>query len=247
MQQDSVFGRIYQSVARLKDHADSNSELAIQTNEIISRVEDMALAGNFEMRRLSEAMAAISESSASINSTLKVIDNIAFQTNILALNAAVEAARAGQHGRGFNVVASEVRQLANRSAQSVVSTSTVLAESDAKVEVGVELGRKTSESFSSIENIATTAAKLMSKVTEQAKDQSRIIAEVTAGLEQVTDIAKHYVDDASANAAVSEELQTLATRMHQMLLESGRTVRRDATITRILSHGEDDTSDVKIF
>lgn len=217
VEQDSVFGRISEAVERLKSHADSNSRLAHDTNEIIGEVQTMAVAGNFEMRQLSEAMTAISESSQRINATLKMIDSIAFQTNILALNAAIEAARAGTHGRGFNVVASEVRQLANRSVQSVVATSETLNESDVNVRVGMEMGRKTSESLSQIETIATTAAQLMNKVTEQAQDQTRIIEDVLSGIGQVADIAKRNVHNASVNASVAEELLALATKMSNVL------------------------------
>ena len=228
VQQDSVFVQITESIERLKTHAESNSEMARRADDIISEVETMAIAGNFEMRQLLEALKAISDSSDSIENALKFIDNIAFQTNILALNAAVEAARAGSHGRGFNVVASEVRQLANRSAESVVTTMSTLWESDEKINVGVSLGRKTSESFLEIEGISTSAAKFMRKVVEQAQDQSRIVHEIAAGILQVSEIAKQNVDNASSNAAVAKQLLTLATQMHNMLMQSG--VRNDAPL-----------------
>ena len=217
IEQESVFSEISQATEQLKNHADSNAGMAKETNDIITRVESMALDGGVQIRNLSEAMTAISESSKTINSALKAIDTIAFQTNILALNAAVEAARAGSHGKGFNVVASEVRQLANRSAQSVVTTSQILKESDDKIGVGVTLGRKTSESFSDIESVATQAANLMRQVTTQAREQSAILAEVVTGIGQVADIARKNVLTASANASVSEEILAISSRMRGVL------------------------------
>ena len=217
VEQEAVFKEISSSMERLKKHADSNSNLASETNQIIEKVETTAVAGNFEMGQLSDAMAAISASSLDIQSALKIIDNIAFQTNILALNAAVEAARAGIHGRGFNAVAAEVRNLANRSAQSVVTTSSTLSASDEKVVQGVEMGKKTAESLFVIENNATAAAALMARVTEQATDQSRIVDEILVGLEQVAEIAQKNVDAAASNASVSQQLLNLATTLEELL------------------------------
>jgi methyl-accepting chemotaxis protein len=221
-EQSSVFQEISKAASRLEAHARSNAELAGNTNRIIEQVERTATDGNQRMRQLSEAMQEISGITESINTALKAIDVIAFQTNILALNAAVEAARAGSHGRGFNVVASEVRQLANRSAQSVVSTTETLRESAAKVQVGLDMGEKTMTALEEIERIATDAAQLMRKVTEQAADQSRIISEVLAGLEQVMEVAKRNVDSASTNAAVSEKLLSLSSQISVFLSKTHR-------------------------
>jgi Methyl-accepting chemotaxis protein len=227
VEQDSVFGDIAGMAQRLKTHADSNRELALKTNSMFLDVEQMAIAGNAEMRDLFSAMTAISEGSRTITEALKSIDTIAFQTNILALNAAVEAARAGSHGRGFSVVASEVRLLANRSARSVDSTSAILNDSEVKIGHGVELGERTSASLSTIENTAIAAAVLMGKVTEQATDQSKIINEIASGLEQVESIAKRNVNNASANAAVAEQLLSLANNLNGMLGTTAMTAEND--------------------
>ncbi len=213
VEQESIFDQFGAAIGRLKEHADSNRDLAERTNAIISEAETMAVAGNVEMRRLFDALTEISESSRLIETTLKLIDNIAFQTNILAINAAIEAARAGHQGRGFSVVANEVRQLANKSAGSVETTAVSLHESNEKMEYGVRMGEKTTESLSQIESIATRAAMLMNQVTEQAKDQAKIIAEILNGLDQLKEIARRNVNNASSNAAVAEELLTLATGM----------------------------------
>jgi methyl-accepting chemotaxis protein len=217
VEQDSAFQQISDSVDRLREHAESNSRLAEETNGIIKKVEGMAMASNGEMQQLSGALEEITGISKNVNIALKVIDSIAFETNILALNAAVEAARAGSHGRGFAVVADEVRQLANRSAQSVVSTTATLEESGNKVAFGMEMGRQTAASLEEIEKIATSAAALMKKVTAQAGEQSLIIREVLEGLKYVANIAKRNADNASANAAVAEQLHSLAASMSDML------------------------------
>ncbi len=228
VEQESVFTQISRAVERLKEHADSNARLAEETNGIISQVETRAVAGSYELQRLSEAMHGISDSSTKINQALKAINTIAFQTNILALNAAVEAARAGSQGKGFSVVASEVRQLANRSAHSVTTTTAILDESDRKVEAGVELGVRTAESFVEIETESTNAAKLMNQVTEQAREQSRIVAEIVTGLGQVAEIARRNVENASSSAAMAEELLGQISHVSNFLNESVNGVAQNA-------------------
>ncbi|MCC8165453.1 MAG: methyl-accepting chemotaxis protein [Planctomycetes bacterium] len=230
VEQESIFDQFGAAIGRLKEHADSNRDLAERTNAIISEAETMAVAGNVEMRRLFDALTEISESSRLIETTLKLIDNIAFQTNILAINAAIEAARAGHQGRGFSVVANEVRQLANKSAGSVETTAVSLHESNEKMAYGVRMGEKTTESLSQIESIATRAAMLMNQVTEQAADQAKIIGEILGGLEQLKEIARRNVNNASANAAVAEELLTLATGMTASLTgdEDAKRLHREA-------------------
>jgi methyl-accepting chemotaxis protein len=220
VEQDSVFQEISDAVDRLRQHAESNSKLADETNGIITQVENMATSGNQEMHLLSDAMDEISGTSHSISNALKSIDTIAFQTNLLALNAAVEAAHAGKHGRGFSVVANEVQLLASRSARFAVATSATLAEMEAKIAHGMEVGKQTAVSLGDIETIAINAADLMEKVTAHAEDQSRIIREVLQGLGYVTNIARRNVDNASANAAVSEQLHALAVSMSKIFQQN---------------------------
>lgn len=219
VEQESVFNQISRSVEQLKLHADSNAGLASDTNTKISNVEAMANTGSSEMNQLFEAMDIIADNAKSINMALKSIDSIAFQTNILALNAAVEAARAGSHGKGFSVVASEVRLLANRSAQSVVTTSKILDDSNSNIHLGLELSGRTCESFSRIGDISTDAATMMNKVTDQAHSQSRVVGEILTGLEQAADIAKKNVDNASSHASMAEEVSSLAQSMVNILNE----------------------------
>ncbi len=250
IEQESVFRQISTAIQQLKQHAESNAKLAIETNEKIAEVERMACEGNGEMAELQNEMANIQSRSDAIHSALKSIDSIAFQTNILALNAAVEAARAGSHGKGFSVVASEVRQLANRSAKSVTDTATIVNASAETIQSGVELGRKTAVSFDTITGIATDAADMMEKVSSQANTQTIIVSEVLSGIEEVAEIAKKNVDNAASHAAMAEELTSLAHSVNDLLRETSKnasfvvephepTGEQSAPYSRLVGSGED--------
>ena len=187
------------------DHLVHDSAAASREGAALaSRVRDDASAGRAVVSRAVAAMGAIAESSHRVSTITDLLDEIAFQTNLLALNAGVEAARAGPAGRGFSVVASEVRALARRTAEAASEIDGIVDEAGRQVEGGVALVAETDEGLSAIDRSVEELAALMATLTESMEDQAAGIREVSRSVTELDGVTQ-------ANAAMQEEM-TAATR-----------------------------------
>jgi len=192
-----------------------NATNANQANELAMRSKDDAVSGNKQMNEMLKAMLEINDASGSISKIIKVIDEIAFQTNILALNAAVEAARAGQHGKGFAVVAEEVRNLAARSANAAKETTDLIEGSVQKVNIGTKIANETAEALNKIVDGITKASEIVGGIASASNEQANGISQVNSAIEQVSDVVQTNTATAEESAAASEELSSQAEIMKE--------------------------------
>lgn len=193
--------------------AKTNHDQSHAAVRLASEARAAANEGSARIEELRRAMDEIQASSTAIESILKDIDQIAFQTNILALNAAVEAARAGAAGAGFAVVAEEVRALAQRSASSARDTASRIEDSIGKTRRGVELGGQVFQSFATITDHAGKVDDLIRQISCAIEEQSKGIVQVNGAVNQIDKLVQTGAAAAETGAASAAELRSQAEKL----------------------------------
>lgn len=216
-EQASSVEELTASIEEIAVQTKQNAANASQANELATRAKDDAIKGNEQMKQMQSSMIEINESSSNTYKIIKVIDDIAFQTNILALNAAVEAARAGQHGKGFAVVAEEVRNLAGKSANAAKETAALIEETIKKVEIGTKIANNTANELNSIVEQVNKAAELVGEIAVASNEQATGVAQINKGIEQVSQVIQTNSATAEESAAASEELSSQAELLKDMI------------------------------
>ncbi len=231
------------SSAEITSMTQKNAENSSTAASLMTDVDHRVTEGNQTLQEMMQSMQEITGSSDKISKIIKVIDEIAFQTNILALNAAVEAARAGEAGMGFAVVADEVRSLAQRSAQAAKDTSALIEESIAKSNEGSTRLQRVADVMRAITESTVKVKTLVDEVNLGSQEQSRGIQQISKAIAQMDQVTQGTAASAEQGASASEELSAQAEAMgHAVrklsrMVESGdqNGVRRPPPAQRVLA------------
>lgn len=209
--------QITSSMQEMSAQTKQNAESARMASQLAVQAKASAERGNEHMAQMVRAMENINESAANISKIIKNIDEIAFQTNLLALNASVEAARAGKHGKGFTVVAEEVRNLAKLSARAARETTEMIEGSIRKTEAGTRIAEETSKDLEEIVQGTVRVTDLFSEIASASDEQALGIGQINEGLNQVDLITQQNSASSEELAAASEEMSTQVEMVEQML------------------------------
>lgn len=216
-EQASSIQELTASITEIADQTKNNAVDANKARELAMDAMGNAEKGNAQMTEMQRSMVDINKSSEDISKIIKVIDDIAFQTNILALNAAVEAARAGQHGKGFAVVAEEVRTLAARSADAAKETTGLIEGSISKVQEGTKIADETAGALDEIVGGIAKVNDLIGNIATASNEQATGIAQINMGVEQVAQVVQQNSATAEESAAASEELSGQSVLLKNMI------------------------------
>jgi methyl-accepting chemotaxis protein len=195
-----------------------NSENAQIARKTAVSARETADRGATQMEAMQTAMGEIHGASTEITKILKTIDEIAFQTNLLALNAAVEAARAGEAGLGFAVVAEEVRNLAQRSAQSAKETALKIEDTVAKSQQGVRLTAEAHRSFQAIQQEVRSLDTLVNEIATSSNEQSEGIGQINKAVAEMDRVTQSTAANAEETAAAAEELNAHAVTLNESVI-----------------------------
>lgn len=216
-QQSSSIVELNTSIKEISEKTRENALKANEAAELAILGSESANLGNNRMKEMLVAIKDINDSSENISKIIKVIDDIAFQTNILALNAAVEAARAGQYGKGFAVVAEEVRNLAARSAMAAKETTSLIEGSIGKVEIGTSIANETASALNKISEEINKATGLMKEISLLSNEQASSISQINHTIMQFSQVVQTNSATSQEGAAASEELSSQADILTGML------------------------------
>jgi methyl-accepting chemotaxis protein len=252
---DNLSHRVEQQAASLEETAASMQQLAStvkhnadntrQANQVVSTASELAQKGGDVVNSAIVAMQDINDSSNEIAEIISVIDEIAFQTNLLALNASVEAARAGEQGRGFSVVATEVRNLAQRSAHAAKQSSDLIQNSVQKVRAGTAFVNETGAALTEIVNSVAQVGEIVSQIANASAEQTAGIDQVNLAVTQMDDITQQNAALAEQAAAGSIAMSEQATNMTKLLSFFKASLKETSSPAKTIEHSKAPVTPVK--
>ncbi len=215
--QASVLEELTAGITSVSDQVKLTAENASRASERSLEAKNNVEICNQQMQSMIGAMADIKAGSAKISDIIKNIEDIAEQTNLLSLNAAIEAARAGEAGRGFSVVAEEVRSLAEESAKAAQNTARLITKSIETVENGTNIVNETAQSLMQVVNNTGEITSIIADIADAAREQASAIEQINTGFEQMSDAVTMNSMTAQESASSSEELAAQAQNLKGLI------------------------------
>lgn len=212
-EQASSIEELAATISEISDKVKENSSNAQTANANAEETSRVIQDGDTLMQQLVESMSEMAKTSAEINKIIKTINDIAFQTNILALNAAVEAARAGAAGRGFSVVAEEVRNLASKSAKAADNTTALVENTLSAIQNSTSLVGQVRKSLDAIAKKSSDVTVVIQDIAASSQEQTQAIDQVNEGINLISGVVQTNSATAEESAAASEELSGQAETM----------------------------------
>ncbi|MFB0772481.1 methyl-accepting chemotaxis protein [Proteus cibi] len=225
-EQASALEETASSMEQLTATVRNNTESAREVSHLISQTSNIASKGGDVTNRMVKTMTDIADSSQKIGEITAVINSIAFQTNILSLNAAVEAARAGEQGRGFSVVATEVRELAQRSAEAAKEIKELIDASISRVRHGNDLVEQVSISMGEILTSVKHVEDSMTEILSASEEQTRGITQVSLAVTEMDKATQQNAAMVEQSSAVASLLTEEAGNLEQ-IVEQFKTAESD--------------------
>lgn len=207
---------VNQTLDNIKGMTENNAKSAGEVDSLAKQAGVFAEKSSVSIGKMIDAVKKIKNTSDETVKILKSIEDIAFQTNILSLNAAVEAARAGEAGRGFEVVAEEVRKLAKRSSEAARSTAILLEESQKNADAGVQVSIEVKESQDEIKGSVDQVTIIASEVNMASKSQVDGISKISHAIVEINNFTEENAATSEEVAAASEELSAQAESLKSL-------------------------------
>jgi methyl-accepting chemotaxis protein len=217
MEQASTVQELAATIQEISDEVNMTARNAADASNKVRILGNELDRGITQMRGTVDTMTLIDGKSDEIIKIIKIIEDIAFQTNILALNAAVEAARAGEAGKGFAVVADEVRNLAVKSSDAAKNTTQLLEDTLKAVKEGTYAADHTSKALAEVAKDTNVITESINSISTKAQQQADSVKQITVSIEQISDIIQTNSATAEENSASSEELSSQAEALRKMV------------------------------
>lgn len=211
---------IQETSSTLEESASMIHQTTQNTKEadiLAKQTKEAAIQGDIEMQKMLESMGELKKSSSEISKIIKVIDEIAFQTNLLSLNAAVEAARAGEAGKGFAVVAEEVRNLAQRSAQAAKDTAGIIESNINLSDKSLKISEQVSESLIKMKDETHKVSELLDEISTASQEQELGINQINKAIAQMEIVINSTASNAQESAFSADNLKTYSEQIQNII------------------------------